>query len=48
MIPLILICIAIICITAPGAWPFSPSSLALLLTVVALIMICTGWHGALR
>lgn len=46
MIPLILLCIAIICISAPG-WPHPANLAAFALSLIALLMLVTHWHSAL-
>lgn len=43
MIALILLCIAVILLAAPG-WPSPPSLAALLFAVFALLIVVTGWH----
>jgi hypothetical protein len=45
MLAMILICIALIIMTAPGSWPFSPNTVAFLLAVFALIVVCCNAAG---
>lgn len=45
LLAMILICIAVIILTAPGSWPLSPSTVAFLLSVFALIVVCCAAAG---
>jgi len=44
MIPLILLCIAVIIMSLPLR-PFGPNTVAFILAVIALVMICLRWHA---
>ena len=47
-VAIILLCIALIIVTAPASWPLSPSSAAFVLALRALIMVATGWGGPFK
>lgn len=42
---IILLAIAVIIITAPSSWPFSPSTCAFILALIALLIVCGAWAG---
>lgn len=44
MIPLILICISVILVSTP-VWPFSSNTVAFILAIIALVMVCLRWHA---
>lgn len=39
---LILLCIAVILMSAPGVWPLSPNTAAFVLAIIALVAVCVG------
>lgn len=43
MSPLILLCIAVVILSLPP-WPFGPNTVAFILAVIALVMVCMRWH----
>lgn len=46
MVPLILIALAVVILAAPG-WPSPYTIAAFLLSLIALLMLVTGWHAGL-
>lgn len=46
ILPVILLCIAVIIMTAPSSWPMSPNTVAFVLAVIALVVLCFSVAGA--